>query len=45
MKDKKVGWMVAQMVLLTVGSMTRVGVDEDIHGLGILNLDQFNQLE
>ena len=44
-QQTKVGWMVAKMVFLTVGSMTRVGVDEDIHGLGILRLDLFNQLE
>ena len=44
-RQTKVGWMVAQVVFLTVGSMTRVNVDEDIHGLGILRLDQFNQLE
>ena len=40
-QQTKLGWMVVQ----TFGSMTRVGVDEDILGLGILRLDQFNQLE
>ena len=29
-QQTKVGWMIGQMVVLTVGSMTRVSVDEDI---------------